>query len=152
MHSWNYVHSLNHGSYNHRLEKLMRLADILLGSGRWRKNRLSRLSRFFLSAAAASRSKKSAAAADGGGLGVYSCWSKNHIRVQDQSINQSINPFAAAWGDKAAMRPIAKVLWTLVITLYGPAVPVCTRPGTKVRYFVTGIDLCCTCRRPEVLA
>jgi len=42
------VHSSNHGSYNHRLEKLMRLADILPGGGGWRKNRLSRLSRFFI--------------------------------------------------------------------------------------------------------
>ena len=25
------------GAYNHRLEKLMRLADILLGGGGWRK-------------------------------------------------------------------------------------------------------------------
>jgi len=48
----------------------MRLADIFPGGGGWRKNRLSRLSRFFLSAAAASRSKKSAASADGGGFGV----------------------------------------------------------------------------------
>jgi len=47
---WNHVYhvySSNHGSYNHRLEKSMRLADILPGGGGWRKNRLSRVSRFF---------------------------------------------------------------------------------------------------------
>jgi len=41
---WNYVYSSNdglHGSYNHRLEKLMRLAIIIPDGGGWRKQELS---------------------------------------------------------------------------------------------------------------
>jgi len=43
---------------------------------------------------------------------------RNH--VLDGGEDQT-NPFAAAKGDRAAMRPFAKLLWTLII-IYTPAV------------------------------
>ena len=62
------VRRSNHGSYNHRMERLMRLAKIYQAAAGV-INQFSRLSQFL--SAAASRSKKSSAAAEGGGLGIY---------------------------------------------------------------------------------